>query len=154
MAQDDLSRGMYVQSGTDQGKARRQRREPDAGEVAVALELAEAGDRVGILHVVPAYADPVVEPLQGKLWVFGGFEFNDGEAAIRGDGQQVEHAAIGGGEGGDLRVDVRGIELFVEDAEIAVERGLEPALGLQAVERIALVGLCEAALAEARDQGS
>ena len=40
MAQDNFRRGVYVQGGADQVEARRQGREPDAGEVAMPLELA------------------------------------------------------------------------------------------------------------------
>ena len=104
--------------------------------------------------MVPAHADPVVKSLQRKLRVLGRLQLDDSEAAIRGNGEQVEHAAVGGCEGRHLRVDVRGVELFVEHAKIAVEHAFEPALGLQAVERIALVGLREAAFAQARNQRS
>lgn len=56
-----------------------------------------------------ADADPVVEALEGEVEVFGGFDFEDGELAGAGDGEEVEHAAVEGvaaaGEGGDFGVD-------------------------------------------------
>ncbi len=98
----------------------------------MALELAEteggAGGGVGGLEVMPADADPVVEALEGEMEVVVSFELDDGEAAgLRaggaGDGEEVEHAAVGGGEGRDLGVDMVGVEVGVEGLDIAAEDG-------------------------------
>src|ERR1700738_2265584 len=139
VAEDGFGGGVDAQGGGDEVKAGSIGRKAETGEVTVALELAEAeggaGCRVGGLEVVPADADPVVEALQREVEVVVGFEFDDGEAAgLRaggaGDGEQVEHAAVGGGGGGGLGV---------EGWEVGAEDGFEPALGGHAVERVALV---------------
>ncbi len=88
-----------------------------------------------------ADADPVVEALQREVEVVVGFELDDDETAgLRtgdaGDGEEVHHAAVGASEGGDLRVDVVRVEVIVECGDVAAEDGLEPALGLHAVEGI------------------
>ena len=85
VAEDDLCGGMDVQRGGYEVEAGREWGEFDAAEVAVALELAEAGSGVGGLQVVVTDANPVVEALQGEVEVVVGFEFDDGEAAVGGD---------------------------------------------------------------------
>ena len=127
----------------------------------MALEFAEAeggaGGGVGGLEVVVADADPVVEALEGEVEVFVGFEFEDGEAAgFRagggGDAEEVQHAAVGGGDGGDLGVDVGGVEVGVDGLDVATEEGFEPALGLGAVEGVFFVSGRGAAGEEAGDE--
>lgn len=112
-------------------------RKADTGKIAVALEVAEtavgaavsgivrgtlcadvvavgesvAGVRIGGLGVVPADANPVVEALESEVEIFRGFEFEDGEASVAGDGEEVEHAAVACLEGWDLGVNVGGVEL-------------------------------------------
>jgi len=111
VAEDDLCGGMDVQRGGYEVEARWERGELDAAEVAVALELAEAGGGVGGLQMVVADADPVVEALQGQVEIVVGFELDDGEAAVGGDAEEVEEAAVAGsGDGRDLGVDVVGVE--------------------------------------------
>ena len=132
--------------------------EAEPGEVAVTLEFSEAegwaGGGVGCLEVVPADADPVVEALEGEVEVFVGFEFDDGEAAglrtgSTGDAEEVEHAAVGGGEGGDLGVDVGRVEVGVDGFDVAAEDAFEPALGLHAIEWVAVIAVGGAAFEEA-----
>ena len=103
-----------------------------------ALELAEAGGAVGVFEVMGAHTHPVVEPLQGEVQVFVGLELDDCEAAVTGDAEQVEHAAVAGRECRHLGVDVVGIEVGVEHRHIAAQHALEPALGLHAEEGVAL----------------
>jgi len=115
VTQDGLGGRVDVQCGGDEVETRRLRGERDVAEVSVALELAgsqgETGGRVSGREVVVADADPVVEALECEVEVVVGFELDDGEAAIGGDAEQVEEAAVGGaGDGGDLRVDVGGVE--------------------------------------------
>ena len=89
----------------------------------------------GRCEVVVADADPVVETLEGEVQILRGFEFEDGEAAVAGDGEEVEHAAVACLEGGDLGVDVGGVELaegalaFGEGADVLAEGGFEPGFG-------------------------
>ena len=156
MAEDDLRGGVDAEGGGDEDEARVGGAEADAGEVAVALELAEAavpaGLGVGMLGVVEAHADPVVEALEGELGVFVGFDFEDGKAAVVVDREQVEHAAVAGSEGGDLGVGVVGEQRVVEAVELAPELAFEPALGLHAEEQIAAVAGGVAAGAELGDE--
>ncbi len=147
VAEDGFGGGVDAQGGGDQVKAGSVGGEAQAGEVAVALELAEtkggAGGGVGGLEVVPADANPVVKALKREVEIFVGFEFEDCEAVVGGDGEKVQHATVGGSEGWHLRVDVGGVEVWgdgsVEQIEIAAEGGLKPALGLHAVERVTFV---------------
>ena len=53
-----------------------------------------------------AHANPIVESLQGQVQIFVGLEFDDRETAVAIEGEQVEHAAIAGGECGNLRVEL------------------------------------------------
>jgi len=111
VAEDDLCGGMDVQRGGYEVEAGWERGELDAAEVAVALELAEASGGVGGLQVVLANADPVVEALEGEVEIVVGFELDDGEAAVGGDAEEVEEAAVASsGDGRDLGVDVVGVE--------------------------------------------
>ena len=73
-----------VQGGGYEVEAGWLRREMQAAEVAMALELAETL-LVSSLQVVMSDADPVVEALQGEVEVVVGFEFDDGETAVGGD---------------------------------------------------------------------
>ena len=83
--ENQLGGRVDVEGGGDQVEARGEGGEFDSAEVAVALELAEAGSGVGGLQVVVTDANPVVEALQGEVEVVVGFEFDDGEAAVGGD---------------------------------------------------------------------
>ena len=156
VAKDDFRCGVDAEGGGNQEEARVGGAEADAGEVAVTLELAEAavlaGLGVGVLGVVKADADPVVETLEGELGVFVGFDFEDGEATVVVDGEQVEHAAVAGGEGGNLGVGVFGAEGVVEACKFAAEFAFEPALGLHAEEQVAAVAGWVATGAELFDE--
>jgi len=136
-----------VQGGGYEVEAGWLRREMEATEVAVALELAKALLISG-LQVVMADANPVVEALQGEMEVVVGFEFDDGEAAVGGDAEEVEEPAVGGsGDGGDLGVDVVGVEVgdgggfgggkgAGEWGEVVAEDGFQPSLGGGAIEGV------------------
>lgn len=144
MAEDGLGGGMDVEGGGDEVEVWGLRAEAGVGKVAVLLEVSDAaegsGAGLGIGEMVVANADPVVEALQGEVEVFVGFEFDDGEAVVAGDGEEIEHAAIevaaGAGEGGDLGVDGGGFELWIEGGEVGAEGAFEPALRLGAEEDV------------------
>lgn len=139
VAEDGFGGGVDVEGGSDEVEVRGIGGEAGVGEVAVLLEVADAGG-AGDGEMVVADADPVVEPLEGEVEVFGGFEFDDGELVGAGDGEEVEHAAVeigaGSGEGGDFGVDGGGLEVGVEGGEVGAEGGVEPALGLGAEEGV------------------
>jgi hypothetical protein len=84
--------------------------------------------------------------------VFVGLEFKDGEASIERAGQDIDHGAIGGGEGGYVGVDEAPVEALVDGADAASDQRFETALRTKAEERIAAVALGATALSEARDQ--
>ena len=67
---------MNTQRRCYQIEARRFGREGNSAKVAIALKLAEASPLVGVLQVVPADADPVVEALQSEVEVFIGLQFD------------------------------------------------------------------------------
>ena len=97
-----------------------------AGERAIT-----AGGRLAI-GVERAHANPVVERLQGKMQIFVGLEFDDDEAAVAVEGEQIEHAAIAGRKRGDLRVEaVRRAEREAARLSAGAKFGLKPALGLR-----------------------
>ena len=133
-----------MQGGGDEKEPRRVRLEALVGEVAVGLEIAESGVGIEVSEMVVADTDPVVEALEREVEVFFGFEFDERQLAGKGNGEEVEHAAIGVGaatrEGGDLGVDGGRGELRIECGKILAKEALEPTLGLQAEEGIAPVG--------------
>ena len=113
MAQNDFGGGVDLKGGGYEVEAWVFRGEAQGGEVAVALELGEAGGGVGILAMMCADAEPVVETLEGELGVLRSFQLDDRETVVReGDGEEIEQAAVrgmgetvGAGDGGDLGVD-------------------------------------------------
>ena len=85
---------------------------------------------------MPSYARSVVDSLKWKLEIFVGFEFDDGEASVVGFGEDVDHRAIGGGEGWNLRVDELGTQASVEGSDVIEDERFEPAFGMHAPERV------------------
>ena len=120
-------------------KARGERRDFRSGKVSFAFESRErtiaAGDALAIC-VEGADAYPVVECLQRQMQIFVGFEFDDDEAAIAIEGEQIEHAAIAGRERWNLRVKLIAAKERQKFAEASAKFGFEPAFWLDAEERI------------------
>ena len=92
-----------------------------AGEVAVGGELVAFG--------VPGDAHPIVEGLEREMDVFGGFDFEDDEAAGAFNRKQVSDAAVDAGEGGDLAVDGFRAEAGVEGGDGFADAHFEPGFG-------------------------
>ena len=69
VAEDGLGGGVDVECGGDEVEVRGLGAEAGAGEVAVLLEVSEAGGGVHIAEVVLADADPVVEALEREVEV-------------------------------------------------------------------------------------
>ena len=136
VAEDDLCGGVDAEGGGDEVQAGLGGGEAEAGEVAVALEVAEGAGGVGVFCVVMADSDPVVEALEGELGIFFSFELDDCEAAFCRDGEEVKHAAICCGEGGDLGVDVVRVKGVVQRGRVATDEAFQPAFRLQAVEDV------------------
>ena len=88
---------MHVQSGRGEDEDGVAFGEDAAGEISEALEVAAA--------MMPADPRPVIEALHGKMEILGGLEFDDRQAAVAGDAQQIDDGAVGGGKGGHLRVE-------------------------------------------------
>ena len=152
VAENDFGGGVDAQRGGYEIEERGLGGKALAGEVAVGLELAQTGLGGGRLGVVPTHADPVVEALERELGVLFGFELEHGEPALLGDGEQVEQGAVGGGEGGHLRVDGVGEQVGVELGEVAAKVVFEPALGLEAEEGVSFIGGRAAPLDELGDE--
>ena len=53
---------------------------------------------------MPGDARPVVHALQRQVDIFVGFEFDYGETSVVGHGENVDHGAVGRGEGRNLGV--------------------------------------------------
>ena len=78
---------MHMQRGSDQEEQRLVGAQFSARKVSEALELT-AG-------VVPRDSRPVVEALQWQVNVLIGLEFNHSEASVGGNGEHINHGAIG-----------------------------------------------------------
>lgn len=85
-AEDGFVRGMDVESGGDAVEERVVGGELDGGKVAV------AGNVAGVVE--GADTGPVVGGLEGQVEVVVSFEFEDGETALAGDGEEVEQRSI------------------------------------------------------------
>ena len=88
---------MEAQGGSDKVKAGRD------GAKGQMREEAELGK--GVFGEVMAYAEPIVEALQGQVGILGGLELEDGQASGGVGGEEVDESAILGGECRDLAVD-------------------------------------------------
>src|SRR5271165_245160 len=120
---------MGSEGWSDEIEQRRRVGELTAGEVSVAHEAS--------VLLVPAHARPVVEALEREMDVFVGFELEDGETTVKSAGEHVDHGAVGGGEGGHLRVHEATVETLVDGADVAGNERFQPALGTQAEEGVA-----------------
>ena len=79
VALKDIGGGMKAEGGRDQIDERRRRMQFESREIAVAREVS--------LRLMPANARPVVGGLEGEIDIFGGLQFQNGEAAAAGDAQ-------------------------------------------------------------------
>ena len=103
----------------------------EAGEIAVLVELGAVD--------VPLDAHPVVEGLERKVDVLGGFQFEHRQAAGSVGCEEIKHAAIHRGEGRDLAVEGRGKELCVEFLDLRADLRFEPGFGIREVEWVQVV---------------
>src|SRR5579863_5945059 len=117
---------MKSESGGDDIHNRRSRLKFDAGKIAVASDVA--------VRLMTANARPVVGGLQRQVDIFGGLQFQDGQAARSRDAQQVENAVAPGGLRENLFVNVIGIEHGIDAGDVLENVDLHPAFGLRAVE--------------------
>jgi len=101
---------MDVQGGSDQKQQGLSRTEFAKWKVSEALELAAS--------MVPGHARPIVQTLQGQVNVFIGLEFDDTEPARAGDGQHINHGAVGGGKSGYLGIETCRFQLFLHGSNI------------------------------------
>jgi len=78
----------------------------------MALEFAKPRLRVRCLAMMMPDANPVIEPLQRKVQIVVGLEFQHRKPSIHSHSEQVEHATIARpGNGRYLCVDVLWIEM-------------------------------------------
>src|SRR3569833_1383977 len=131
-----LCRGMFTERRSYQIQPRSLCREPHPTKVPVALELAQPVSCIDGLHVVPAYANPVVQPLHCQLQVFVSLQLNDRKPSIASHAEQIEHAAVGSCKCRHLGVHVRRIQPLDDNRQLTAEHTFQPALRLHAVERI------------------
>src|SRR5271154_6257590 len=122
---------MKSESGGDDIHNRRNALQFDAGEIAVASEVA--------VRLMTANAGPVVGGLEGQVDVLSGLQFQDGQAVRPRDAQQVKNAVTPGSLREYLFVDVIGIKHRIDATDILKNIDLHPALGLRAVEWMASV---------------
>ena len=114
---------MHMQSGRHQEEQRLVGAQLSSRKVSEALELA-AG-------LVPRHSRPVVQTLQGQVNILVGLEFDDGEASLPGDGEHVDHGAIGSRKRRYLGIQTGGIQTFVHCRDVAHDQRFQPAFGMQ-----------------------
>lgn len=88
VAEDRLVGWMDVEGGSDEAEERVVGRE--AGLLRIG-KVAAVGDGAGLMQA--ADAGPVIEGLEREVEVIVGLDFEDGEAAPAGDGEEVEESA-------------------------------------------------------------
>src|SRR5271169_3400341 len=120
---------MCAQGGGHEIQQRRRVGEFASGEVALSNEAA--------VLLVPAHTSPVVETLKWEMDVLIGLEFEDREATVEGAGKDIDHGAVGGSEGGHLRVDEALVEALVNVTDVADDQRFQPALGAETEDGIA-----------------
>jgi len=119
---------MKPERGCNQIDERGSRLQIDSGEVTKAGKIA--------LLEMAMDLKPVASGLEGKMNMFAGLQFENREAAGASDGEEIENAVFAPGVGEDLRIDKARIERRVNASHILANEGLEPALGLNAIERV------------------
>ena len=119
---------MELERGRDEEDAGILAAERDAGEVAEAFEIAGVE--------VAADAHPVIERLKGQLEVHGRLQFEDGEATVVIDSEEVGDAAVAAVEDGHLTIEGSGAEGGVDGGGVRTDLGFEPAFGVLEVERV------------------
>jgi hypothetical protein len=70
--------------------------------------------------------------LQRQIQIFGGFQFEDCEAAGAGDGKKIENAVLCGGLRKDLFVNALGKQGDIDAGDVLLNNGLQPTFGLGA----------------------
>ena len=113
---------------------------------------AARGRRWLAIRVERAHANPVVERLQRQVKVFAGLQFQNHQPAIAVEGEQVEHAAIAGGERWHLGVEQVAAQFRQQFGKPHAQARLKPALGRHAEKRIGVRAIGVAAEKEAPEK--
>ena len=111
-----------MQRGSHQKKQRSFVGQLAPGEISESREFSAGA--------VPLHARPLVKTLQWQVNIFVGFEFQHCQSSGHGRGQHVEHGAVGGGEGRDLRIKTGRIKALVERRDIFDDQRFQPAFGM------------------------
>src|SRR5580704_19453910 len=67
-----------------------------------------------VLIVMKAHAQPVVDGLHHQVNVFGSFQFQNGQAAVTSNAEQIDDAAVAGRKCRNLRIDLPRVEPCVD----------------------------------------
>src|ERR1700733_7767156 len=133
--------GMNSQRGRGERKARWQRGNFGAGKIALPLEGRQgpgvACDDLPVL-IQCADANPIVEGLHGQMQILIGLQFDNGKSAFAIESQQVEHAAVSGGQSRHLAQKQIVAQIGQQLVHVAAQPGLQPSLRLQAEERVGM----------------
>src|SRR6266849_5941023 len=100
-------------------------------KIAVACDLAALQ--------LSTHAQPIIRSLQRQMDVLAGFQFNDRQPAGTRHREQVENSVLAPGIGKNLRVDEPLIEQGIDARDVLANEGFQPALRLNAVERMARI---------------
>ncbi len=86
---------------------------------------------------LPSYTQPIVRGLQWQMNVLTGLQFNNRKPSGARYSQQIENAVFSACIGKNLGVDVPLIEHGIDARDVLANNGIQPALGLGTVERMA-----------------
>src|ERR1035437_1284524 len=130
ITQDRVGGGMQMQGGRDQHEQRLLRRELASREIAELRKLSAA--------LVPQDTRPVIHALQGKVEIFVGFEFDDGQSRVTSYRKNVNHRSIRRGECGNLGIHRFRPQPSVERRKAAGDERCQAALGMHSPQRMVL----------------
>ena len=123
---------MKIERGRDQEQPGRLTTQFLAGEIAVPLKIP--------MFNVPSDAHPVIQSLEREMHVLGSFQLDHRQPSAGVDGEQVQHAAIGGRKGWNLAIYGRGRQIRIDLLDVSPDLGFEPGFRVSEIERIAAVG--------------
>ncbi len=121
---------MHMQGGRDQHEQRLLRRELASREIAELRKLSAA--------LVPQDTRPVIHALQGKVEIFVGFEFDDGQSRVTSYRENVNHRPIRCGECGNLGIHGFRPQPPIERRNVAGDERFQPALRMHSPQRMVL----------------
>src|SRR5580704_18331577 len=130
--QNDFGSRVESQRRRHQPNQRRTRIKLDSREISVTL-------KIPALEMLP-HTQPVIHSLHRQLNILRSLQLDDHQPPVQRDSQQINYAAIRGGECRHLRVKKSRVQLRVKLRRVSLNQSFNPAFRRGAIERmIALV---------------